>query len=36
MNPNFPSLLLLWSMTGIFLVLLMRRHRMRLNAAFAW
>jgi hypothetical protein len=36
MNSLFSSLLLMWNMAGISLVLLMRRHRLRLNVGFVW
>jgi hypothetical protein len=36
MNQNFYSLLLMWATSGVCLVLLMRRHRLRLEAGFVW
>jgi hypothetical protein len=36
MNHNFLWLLLMWDLSGICLVLLMRRHRLRHEAGFAW
>jgi hypothetical protein len=36
MNQNFYSLLGMWAMSGVCLVLLMRRHRLRLEAGFVW
>jgi hypothetical protein len=35
MDHNFFSLLL-WNLAGICLVLVLRRHRLRLRAGFAW
>jgi hypothetical protein len=36
MNHIFLSLLLMWDLAGVCLVLLMRRHRLRHEAGFAW
>jgi len=36
MNFLFFSQMLMWNVAGIFLVLVLRRHRMRLAASFAW
>jgi hypothetical protein len=36
MNHNFFSQVLMWATSGICLVLLMRRHRLRLDADFVW
>jgi hypothetical protein len=36
MNHKFLALLLIWDMSGVCLVLLMRRHRLRLEAGFVW
>jgi hypothetical protein len=36
MNHTFLSLLLMWDLSGVCLVLLMRRHRLRHEAGFVW
>jgi hypothetical protein len=36
MNLISCSLLLIWNMAGIFLVLVLRRHRRRLDARYVW
>jgi hypothetical protein len=36
MNHNFFVMLLLWATSGVCLVLLMRRHRRRMDAGFDW
>jgi len=36
MSQTFRLMLLTWNVAGIFLVLVVRRHRLRLDAGFIW